>query len=389
MVGGDTFLYTMIRLQISILEFLILLIIYIQLKIEGEKYFMEHCLFKFFVLSSMFVISMEAIGWAYDGQPGQIARIIVATANVLLLTANIIPLILCTLYLDFQIRSNKNRVKVFLIPFTVLFIINACFAITAPINKLYFYIDINNFYHRGSFSISIIIIYLILFTYNILAVLTNWKKINVKNRLILLLFLFPPLIGFSLQMMFYGLSTAWAGVCISILMVYTTFQNQAMKIDYLTGLYNRRQLDFYLKSKINNLSKNYKLAGIMIDIDHFKQINDRYGHNLGDRALEVTSKILKRFFNHDEFIARYAGDEFVILFDVDDEATLIKKVANLHRQFILFNNKGEEPFKLQISVGYAIYKQSSEQNPDDFLIHLDNLMYKNKLSKKISLEHHQ
>jgi diguanylate cyclase (GGDEF)-like protein len=389
MVGGDTFLYTMIRLQISILEFLILLIIYIQLKIEGEKYFLEHRLFKFFVLSSMFVISMEAIGWAYDGQPGQIARIIVATANVLLLTTNIIPLILCTLYLDFQIRSNKNRVKVFLIPFTVLFIINACFAITAPINKLYFYIDINNFYHRGSFSISIIIIYLILFTYNILAVLTNWKKINVKNRLILLLFLFPPLIGFSLQMMFYGLSTAWAGVCISILMVYTTFQNQAMKIDYLTGLYNRRQLDFYLKSKINNLSKNYKLAGIMIDIDHFKQINDRYGHNLGDRALEVTSKILKRFFNHDEFIARYAGDEFVILFDVDDEATLIKKVANLHRQFILFNNKGEEPFKLQISVGYAIYKQSSEQNPDDFLIHLDNLMYKNKLSKKISLEHHQ
>ena len=79
----------------------------------------------------------------------------------------------------------------------------------------------------------------------------------------------------------------------------------------------------------------------------------------------------------------------MILFDVDDEATLIKKVANLHRQFILFNNKGEEPFKLQISVGYAIYKQSSEQNPDDFLIHLDNLMYKNKLSKKISLEHHQ
>ena len=64
----------------------------------------------------MFVISMEAIGWAYDGQPGQIARIIVATANVLLLTTNIIPLILCTLYLDFQIRSNKNRVKVFLIP---------------------------------------------------------------------------------------------------------------------------------------------------------------------------------------------------------------------------------------------------------------------------------
>ena len=48
-------------------------------------------------------------------------------------------------------------------------------------------------------------------------------------------------------------------------MVYTTFQNQAMKIDYLTGLYNRRQL-VLLKSKINNLSKNYKLAGIMIDI---------------------------------------------------------------------------------------------------------------------------
>jgi len=379
----------MIRLQISIFEFLILLIIYIQLKIEGEKYFLEHRLFKFIVLSSMFVISMEATGWAYDGHPGQAARIIVTTANILLLTTNIIPLIICTLYLDFQIHRNNNRVKVFLIPFTVLFTINACFSITAPINKLYFHIDTNNVYHRGSFSIPIIIIYLILFIYNILSVLTNWKRINIKNRLIMLLFLFPPLIGFSLQMIFYGLFTSWIGVCISILMVYTTFQNQAMKIDYLTGLYNRRQLDFYLKSKINSLSKDHKLAGIMIDIDHFKQINDKYGHDLGDRALEVTSQILKCFFNHDEFIARYAGDEFVILFDVDDEATLIKKVANLHRQYILFNNKGEEPFKLQISVGYAIYQQGGEQNSDDFLIHLDNLMYKNKLSKKISLGHHQ
>ena len=371
-----------IRLQVYILSFLMLIVIYVQLITAGEKYFLEHHLFKFLILSTMFAIFMEATGWVFDGQPGQMARIIATAANALLLSCNIIPLMMWTLYVDFQIHSDIDSVKRSSIPFAVFVIINALFALTAPINNLYFYIDANNFYHRGDWAPIAITIYYALFIYNIALVLKNWKRINRRNRIPMLSFSFPPLLGFLLQMIFYGISFAWAGVSLSILMVYITIQNQTIKTDYLTGLYNRRQLDYYLENRIKNISKNQKFAGIMIDIDNFKQINDQYGHIIGDQALEVTASILRRYFHYDDFISRYAGDEFVILFDIREAENLEEKVANLHRQVALFNEKRKEPFEIQISVGYAIYTPGSCQNSDEFLNQLDKLMYENKSSKR-------
>ena len=260
-----------IRMQIYILSILVLIVIYVQLITAGEKNSLQYRLFKFLILSTMFAISMEAIAWIFDGQPGQVARIIATATNSLLLSCNIIPLMMWTLYVDFQIYNDTNRVKVSLIPFFVFVIINVLFALTAPINKLYFYMDANNFYHRGDWAAIAIIIFYALFIYNILLVMKNWKRLNKRNRIPLLLFSFPPLLGFFLQMRFYGVSFVWAGVSLSILMVYITIQNQAIRTDYLTGLYNRRQLDYYLESRMKSLSKDQKFAGIMIDIDSFKQ----------------------------------------------------------------------------------------------------------------------
>lgn len=364
-----------------------LLIIFVQLKIEGKNFYVLYNLYKFFVLSTMFVITMEALGWVFDGRSGLAARVVATAANSLLLATNIIPLIVYTLFSDFKIYEDDKRIKKSLIPFTLILMANALFALSAPINKLYFYLDDNNLYHRGVLSIVTIILIFIIFLYNILLVLINWKRINQRNRFGMILTIIPPLIGFVLQMIFYGLSLAWAGVCLSILMVHITVQGETIKMDYLTGLYNRRQLDYYLNSEIQNLSKNKKLAGIMFDVDNFKQINDNYGHTQGDKAIEAVGTILKRFFNHGEFLARYAGDEFVILFEVDNEEALEKKVAGMKKELMMFNEKEKMPFKLQISIGYAIYKQESKQSSDDFLRHLDILMYKEKKSKKFKAKY--
>jgi len=355
-----------------------LLIIFIQLISSGDKYFLQYQIFKFLILSTMFAAAMEAASWVFDGQSGQVARAMVITANSLLLACNVLPLMAWILYLNYQIYKDMGRVKKIFKIFAVFLPVNAFFALTAPINGMYFYVDAGNFYHRGDWSLIAIAAYSAFFIYSIVIVLVNWKHMDKRDRMPLLLFSFPPLIGFLVQIQFYGSSFAWAGVSLSILMAYITIQNQTISTDYLTGLYNRRHLDGYLGNRIRNLSMDQKFAGIMIDIDDFKRINDKYGHIVGDRAIEAVASILRRFFHYDDFISRYAGDEFVILINIKDQEALKEKVTDLQRQVALFNEKSKEPFEIQMSIGYAIYTPDIDQCPDGFLNRLDKLMYENK-----------
>lgn len=371
----------MIRMQFFILAFLMLLVIYVQLIKEGENYFLQHRLFKLLILSIMILIVIEAVGWIFDGRQGDTERIIVTSANVLLLICNTIPLILWTLYVDFEMYSDIGRIKRSLKIYLVIMAINTILIVSSPITELYFYLDDNNAYHKGNWIIIGQIIYYLLFVYNFLLIFINWKRINHKNRLFLIYILILPLAGLIFQHMYYGTSFVWVGACLSVLIGYIKIQNQAIKIDYLTGLYNRRQLDSYLKSKIKNLSKNEKFAGIMIDIDHFKQINDNFGHLSGDRALEHLALILKQSFNRNDFIARYAGDEFVVLLNFKKGETLEGKIVNLQRKIALFNYKKKELFEIHISMGYATYDSNCNLSSDEFLNYLDKLMYNNKKYK--------
>ena len=373
-----------IKLQIYILSFLMLLVIYVQLVTAGRKQLLLDQLFKLLILSTMFSTSMEAVSWIFDGQPGRTARIVCIAANSLLLSSNIIPLIIWTLYVDFQIFKDMARIKKRLVSYTVMVLINMLFAVTAPVNGLYFYVDTDNFYHRGALAALTIAVYFGFFIYNILLILKNWKRLSRRNRMPLLLFALPPLLGFLFQMLYYGLTLVWAGVSLSILMVYITVQNNTINTDYLTGLYNRRQLDYHLENRIKGLSKHQSFAGIMVDIDNFKHINDHYGHITGDRAIEATASVLTRYFSPDDFISRYAGDEFVMLFDLKEGELLDEKIDGLRRQLQLYNEKSKEPFKIQLSMGYAIYESGSGQSPDEFLNHLDELMYMNKASKRVN-----
>jgi len=94
--------------------------------------------------------------------------------------------------------------------------------------------------------------------------------------------------------------------------------------DDLTGIYNRRFLFNYLQQKISwDTLEEHPLSLIMIDADHFKQINDTYGHPAGDQALIRISSILKEVTGNEGMVIRYAGDEFMILMpDKEKQAAL-------------------------------------------------------------------
>jgi diguanylate cyclase (GGDEF)-like protein len=128
--------------------------------------------------------------------------------------------------------------------------------------------------------------------------------------------------------------------------------------DELSGVLNRR--GFY--EQIRPLSylalrKNYYVAIMMIDIDHFKQINDKYGHKAGDRALCLVAEFVIANVRKSDIVARYGGDEFIIFFNDVDKESLIGMVEKI-KAGIEARSKGSLP--LTISIGISLKVMGGE-----------------------------
>lgn len=370
-----------VRMLVHIITFGMLLIIYVQHISEGKHYFLPSRLFRLLILSTMVTVTVEIMGWMLSGHVQVLWPSLILWSNVLVAACYLMPLFLWMLYVDFEIYGDINRLRNCLIFLFIPFLVNAGFILLRPASQHYFYLDVNNVFQRGSWPIVTRLTYYLLFSYNFWSIIANWQNINRKNRWSLVTFIFLPLLGLVIQSRVSSISLIWSGYSLSLLIIYITMQSHAIKTDYLTGLYNRRQLDHYLDTKIKNISAGQQFAGIMIDVDHFKNINDQFGHTSGDRALEAISTLLRSVFRRDDFIARYAGDEFVVLFDIESEETLKRRVAQLHEHLDMFNAKKREPFEIQISLGTAIYSSDNRQNSGEFLDYLDSQMYEQKRSK--------
>lgn len=86
------------------------------------------------------------------------------------------------------------------------------------------------------------------------------------------------------------------------------------RIDALTGVFNRRELDMRLKHEFAvAMCDNTPLTVMMVDLDHFKRINDTYGHKAGDQVLENVARLLTQLSRHGDLIFRYGGEEFLIM----------------------------------------------------------------------------
>ena len=116
--------------------------------------------------------------------------------------------------------------------------------------------------------------------------------------------------------------------------------------DSLTGLYNRRYLDVHLEKLLHKNQESKKfLAALMVDIDHFKKVNDTYGHNVGDQVLKTFAERLKDKLRSFDLVARLGGEEFVVILpDVSEERAHI--VAERLRTAI-----SDEPFKCDVPEG--------------------------------------
>ena len=150
--------------------------------------------------------------------------------------------------------------------------------------------------------------------------------------------------------------------------------------DTLTQLPNRLLFIDRLKQAIHYSDRyNKKIAVVFIDLDRFKEVNDSYGHAVGDKLLREVSKKLKKIFRNIDSIARIGGDEFLLLIDMIDNDEIIvdilQKVVQIFEEvFILDNNR---QVYITASMGVAVYP-SHGKSADELIKNADAAMYKAK-----------
>ncbi|SHK52848.1 diguanylate cyclase (GGDEF) domain-containing protein [Fibrobacter sp. UWB12] len=160
-----------------------------------------------------------------------------------------------------------------------------------------------------------------------------------------------------------------------ILFVYLHLQNQLISTDSLTMLNNRNRLHHFLLQQREEKDSFV----IMVDVDHFKQINDTYGHAEGDRALVLVSQALKKAcerLSYSMFLCRYGGDEFLLIAQTDVPDEVVKQIKNCLQEEISKQDDSRS-YTIEASMGFAHWDGRPESFKES-MVNADKKMYEDK-----------
>ncbi|MBN2502092.1 MAG: diguanylate cyclase [Anaerolineales bacterium] len=160
-------------------------------------------------------------------------------------------------------------------------------------------------------------------------------------------------------------------------------QMQEMKkaalLDGLTQVGNRKYMDMKLESIFNEWARHQLPFGVLfIDIDHFKLVNDTYGHANGDRALKMVGDTLANNIRFYDFLARWGGEEFIVLLQGVDEKRLSEIAEKLRTLIAKSEWESDEgvAINVTVSIGCTLVRQGD--NPESIIARADQLLYQSK-----------
>ena len=158
---------------------------------------------------------------------------------------------------------------------------------------------------------------------------------------------------------------------------------KAAKKDGLTGLYNRSSFDEKLKDALELFnSEGGTFLIVLFDVDSFKSINDTFGHVAGDKVLKVVAQTLTESFRKNDFIARYGGDEFVVVIEGLSEEMAHQRTEKFTKNFSekrFTSTMAGKDVNINISAGIAV--ANAGEGPDDLIRRADLAMYDSKKRK--------
>lgn len=319
----------------------------------------------------------ESATFFLDGKVFSGAEAVDMALNSILYLTNITTSFLWLEYTDLRLYHNIQRLRqtlpVRLIPLflgTIGLILNLKF-------RFFFTINSEFIYFREPLGY---IYYVITFLYLAASLILRQHYYNIYGKIRffpIFTFLIPVIIGTAVQSAVYGVSLAWCSVSLGLVGIYMCLQNELSYIDPLTSLYNRNYMNAILQ---DILYRKLPAAGIMIDLDFFKSINDTFGHTTGDVALMEAASIINHATPDNSVSVRYAGDEFIVILYTNKKEMVEKVIERIRCGVDAFNKTGGHKYILSFSIGSYIFN-SCDESIEIFLQRMDQAMYEEKKLK--------
>lgn len=154
--------------------------------------------------------------------------------------------------------------------------------------------------------------------------------------------------------------------------------------DQLTGCYNRRG---FLERGLSLIRENTgkEACVVFADLDHLKEINDKYGHSEGDFAIENMAKNMRAALPDSAVLARLGGDEFVAIYLLSEEMNADELVRNITNTSVAFNAMSAKPYYVECSAGYFSFECSDEISLEDVMGRADSYLYEAKARRRKSI----
>ncbi len=154
--------------------------------------------------------------------------------------------------------------------------------------------------------------------------------------------------------------------------------------DNLTGLFNRLGLVGTVAGYIS-VNKDRRIAAVMADLDHLKQINDTFGHGAGDTAIIKSASILRSAIGRHAPLGRTGGDEFMGLFAIRSEKDIERVERKIHDGCDKYNARSNNPFYVEISVGFHIFRAEEFKDLTSIMEPADQKLYEAKKHRRESV----
>jgi len=374
---------------VNIFAIIVLFILFIAIGGKRHRFLLrDQVVFQWMLVTNIAILFLDAGAWMLNGQTFEGARVLNLIYTAVYYILDPVMSLLYIYYCEVKLGTPPRKRKRLLMLYCFPVVVNLVLSLLSVRYSLMFRISESNVYGRGpllylSFILSYVLLPVafgrVLYYRNKLEKEGKRNQSSLGYRGIASLLTFPlvPLAGGLIQIWFCPVTVVWLSTVIALLIVFINIQNAEISTDSLTGLYNRRQTDSYLQNLIQPNAREKAIGLVMLDMDNFKQINDRFGHLTGDYALRTMADVLRAVCDRDTFFSRYGGDEFVI---VTRQKSLFQIEALLEK----INLRLEEccrsacaKYMLSISAGVALWKEGMDSVDALFAV-ADEQLYRNK-----------
>lgn len=367
---------TFLHFDISIYAILYLGMLFVLIVLRREIYSVSSKLILYIIASNIWILLMEVFSWVVDGLEGDLYYYLSYLVNSLLFISVGFIVSFWLSYVDYVMYRSKERLQQKRYYLWVA-LITTLFTIVNLFVPILFNINEENIYVRGFFFELYYFLFVLLFVYSIIMTIYKEHLEEIRDVIwTIYLFLGIVFIAGVFQTMFYGVLLIWPVMALATSIVYIFLETTTNNRDYVTKLYTRLKADQYIRHLKDD---GEDFAVVMIDLDNYKDVNDTFGHIVGDEVLRVFARGLLKVFGDDGMVVRFGGDEFLIVLKGVDEQYLNQK-KDLIQQTI---GKDMERFsfdKIAFSYGYSFDEEDKSVN--DIIVEADNKMYEDKAKNK-------